>query len=112
MRILLVDDDNDVRETLGHILERAGHHVETARDGGEGLSKFRQGLFDAVVSDYQMPRMNGLLMLADILNLDPDTVVVLMSGDPPAADLVARVTPRPIHILRKPFDTAELLALL
>jgi len=114
MHILLVDDDNEVRKTLGHVLERAGHQVDTAVDGVEGVSKFRNGHFDAVVSDYQMPRRNGLLMLADILMLAPGTVAVLMSGDPPERRLIEVATPAhaSVHVLRKPFGTAELLALL
>lgn len=105
MRILLVDDEPVLRELFSDFLSSKGFEVETARDGREGVSKFRHGQFDAVVTDYQMPFMNGVLMIMEILVLEPNTRVVLMSADPPAA----RQIPVSVKVLRKPFRNTELL---
>jgi two-component system chemotaxis sensor kinase CheA len=65
-RVLVAEDSITSRLLLKHILEGAGCEVETAADGLEALSKLRQGRFDAVVSDVEMPHMDGLALTAAI----------------------------------------------
>jgi two-component system, cell cycle sensor histidine kinase and response regulator CckA len=107
MRILLVDDDSSTLEALKTMLTNRGHNVTTAVNGIEGLSIFRKTdtPFDAVVSDYQMPRSNGVIMLREMFRLAPTTRLILMSGDPPRqSDL-----PDGARMLRKPFNREDLL---
>src|SRR5262245_59046120 len=60
MRILVVDDDRDIREVLALLLESEGHDVEVAADGADALEKLRRGLCPAVVLlDMMMPRLDG-----------------------------------------------------
>jgi DNA-binding response OmpR family regulator len=103
MRILLVDDDEDVRLSLTRALTYAGHTVETAWGAREGLLKFRASEFDAVLSDWNMPFKNGFWMVTEILKLSPTAKVVMMSGDgsnkPPAG----------VPLLKKPFRIETLL---
>ena len=107
MRILLVDDEECLRELFTDALERKGHTVVEARDGVEGVAIFRKAEipFDAVMSDYQMPRMNGVLMLMEILKLDPNVRVLLASADPPD---ISKHLPSTVKVLHKPFRTQEM----
>jgi len=108
MRILIVDDEPVLRELFSDFFTMKGHEVETANDGVEGLNAFRTAElpFEAVLSDYQMPRMNGVLMLQAILELSPETRVVLASANPPD---IRKYLPETVKVLRKPFSNHELL---
>ncbi len=64
-RLLVVDDDEDVALGLRLLLERAGHHVTSARDGSEGLRSFFEQPADLVVLDVSMPVMDGWATLSD-----------------------------------------------
>ena len=78
--ILLVDDSPDgllVRRTL---LEEVGYTVQIAINGEAGLKLFETGKFDVVVTDYHMPRMNGLELIERIHALNPAMGVILLSG--------------------------------
>jgi YesN/AraC family two-component response regulator len=85
-RILVVDDDNHIRELMKESLEMRMEGVEivTAKDGLEGLSIFRKdekGGFDCVITDFQMPRLNGVLMIEAIRQLNPQQKIIIQSGD-------------------------------
>jgi CheY-like chemotaxis protein len=105
MRILVVDDEQDLRELFRDLLTRKGHDVVTAMDGVEGVSIFRHAVIpiEGVLSDYNMPRMRGDAMIGEILKLDPGVRVVMASADPP------RGLPASVKVLRKPFRNAELV---
>jgi CheY-like chemotaxis protein len=78
-RILLVDDSKDgllVRKTL---LEELGFTVQIANNGEEGLKLFQSTTFDVVVTDYRMPRMNGVELIQRIRAIDPHARIVLLS---------------------------------
>jgi DNA-binding NtrC family response regulator len=102
----VVDDYTELLEYLANLLESAGHEVELAADGREGLLKFREGGFDAVISDWNMPHLNGSEMISEIIKIDPTVKVVMMSGDytnqPPER------TPK-IKMFQKPFHPDALL---
>ncbi len=109
-RILLVDDSKDgllVRRTL---LEEVGYSVQIALNGEEGLKLFKTGKFDLVVTDYQMPRMNGLQLIASIREASPAMAVILVSGfveplglneaNTGADAVIAKSATEPSHLLR------------
>lgn len=81
MRILIVDDDDVLRRSVGITFERAGHVVMFARDGEEGIRLALKHAFDVVLSDIDMPVCNGLELLAAIKKTSQcaATIVVLMS---------------------------------
>jgi two-component system, cell cycle sensor histidine kinase and response regulator CckA len=83
MKILVVDDDQTMRDFWTDMLTALEHEVVTAKDGVEGVSVYRHGEFDFVVSDYQMPRMNGVLFLMEVRHINPAQKMLLASGDPP-----------------------------
>lgn len=79
-RVLLVDDDPRVLQLLRDLLLHDGYTVSTASDGEEGLRTFKPGLFDAVVTDVKMPKMDGIEMMKAIKALDPTVEVIVLTG--------------------------------
>lgn len=79
-RILVVDDDVQVRKLLEKLLERAGHQVITAADGREGLSAFGRAPADLVVTDLIMPEKEGIEMILEIRQANPAVKIIAISG--------------------------------
>ena len=79
-KILLVDDNPDGLLVRRQLLEELGLEVETALNGEEGLEKFASGRFDVVVTDYRMPRMDGIEMIRRIRARDAAARIILLSG--------------------------------
>jgi two-component system copper resistance phosphate regulon response regulator CusR len=78
--VLLVDDNQDGLLVRRALLEEVGYTVEVAHNGEEGLKLFQASDFDVVVTDYRMPRMNGVELIARIRQTNPSTRIVLLSG--------------------------------
>jgi CheY-like chemotaxis protein len=80
--VLVVDDEEIVRNMARVMLERAGYHVETAQDGSQGVARFaaRPGHFSAVLLDLTMPVMDGQQALERIHSIRPEMPVILSSG--------------------------------
>ncbi len=79
-RCLVVEDDDDVREMLEDALKSGGHDVVVARDGADGLEKFKTDTFDVVITDLAMPRMNGVQLARDCKALKPAVQVIMVTG--------------------------------
>lgn len=112
-RVLLVEDDRDVRESLVEVLEAEGHSVVQARNAREGLEQLaRPGAPAVVLLDMRLPGMDGGGFLGALQALpDADRFrVILMSADRSVNSL--REEPGVVAVLNKPFDFPELLALL
>jgi len=106
--ILVVDDADSVREVTARMLESAGHRVQQATDGVQALEMIRANAYDVVLSDVVMPRMGGRQLLEGVAKLRPKTLVVLTSGYPEGADVLADQ----VHFLPKPFHRSALLSLI
>jgi len=79
-RILYIDDDERVRRLVKSMLQAMGHEVDTAEDGPSGLSKFRDGDYDLVITDLGMPGMDGSEVVRTIKEIDPAFPMALISG--------------------------------
>jgi two-component system response regulator AtoC len=79
-RVLVVDDEESFRHLLCVILEKEGYEVETAQDGHEALTKMEGGLFDEVLCDIRMPRMDGIQFLKEVKRVNADSTVIMMSA--------------------------------
>jgi DNA-binding NtrC family response regulator len=79
-RILLVEDDARMRETLSMTMRRKGHTVTTADSGVRGMEKFTHGRFDVVVTDIIMPDMDGIEMTIEMLRAMPNAKILVISG--------------------------------
>ena len=80
-RILVVDDDASGRSLLSILLTYEGYNVVEARDGLEAVHELKKRSFDVVISDYHMPRFDGMQLLAICRILWPETAVVIVSGE-------------------------------
>ncbi len=78
--ILVIDDEPEIRNSLSEILSLEGHSVAVAEDGKEGLSTFKTGQFDMVLTDLGMPGMSGWQVAREIKTIDPHTPVAIITG--------------------------------
>ncbi len=79
-RILVVDDEDDLRMLLSQIVSGAGHVVTTAGDGEEAISLLKDNVFDLALLDIQMPKVNGIGVLKYIHSNCPKTKVIILTG--------------------------------
>jgi signal transduction histidine kinase/ActR/RegA family two-component response regulator len=80
LRVLMVDDEPNVREILAEFMTGDGHTVETADSSTEGLAKFRAAQFDVVVLDRAMPEMSGDQLAAEMKAVRPDVPIIMLTG--------------------------------
>ena len=112
-RILIIDDDVIMRKLLTDMLEHVGHDVISVSDGRSGFKANEETPFDIIITDMVMPEYSGINLITDLLNKDPDTKIIAISGGGTIdaerylsiAELIGAQ-----HILYKPFSTKELLA--
>lgn len=88
-RILIADDDPDIRESLRDWLERAGYLVEAVADGREAQARLEAARFDVVVTDLRMPGLDGLALLAEIERLAAPPKVIFLSGQATTTEAIA-----------------------
>ena len=79
-RILVVEDEKSMREVLRMLLEEEKYVVSIAADGLEGLSYIEKDIFDLVISDIKMPRLDGFGLLKKIKEISPDTLVIMITA--------------------------------
>lgn len=108
-KILLVEDNDEVRSLLTTILTDAGYAVQTAENGARALEVFDdfKDTFDLVVSDVVMPVMNGMELYRQLQKKKPDTRVILMSGHTDQMVSIEDLDLNRVNLLSKPFPTAK-----
>ena len=114
--ILVIDDDRLLRGTVELILKSEGHRVASARDGHEGLQRFRSGRFDLVACDIFMPNMEGLETIRRIRDVSTALPIIAFTGGPAQGNADGRVLRiadelGATEMLAKPFRRQELLDL-
>jgi CheY-like chemotaxis protein len=114
MKILIVDDNQELASAIQIMLEDEGYEVRLANDGQDGYGVFLEFKPDLVITDIQMPGENGLELMEHIRMHDPMVRTIYMSGD-----LISFWSPLeeekkryPVSLLEKPFSKVELMGLL
>lgn len=79
-RILIIDDNEQIREMIGEYLKTEGFEVETAADGAQGLAAFRRRPAALIITDLVMPEKEGLEVITEIKQLNPSTKIIAVSG--------------------------------
>lgn len=79
-KILVVDDDQGMRELLEIMLTEEGYRVSTAGDAGKALARCRKETFDLIITDLKMPKMDGIAFLREVKDLSPETMVILLTA--------------------------------
>jgi len=108
-RILVVDDEEPIRGLIEQILEREGFEVETASDGPTGLEKATSGEFDLILLDVRIPRKDGMTVLREIREVDPDAVVMVMTAYASIEQALEALRAGAYDYVPKPFKKDELL---
>lgn len=98
MRLLVVEDDPDNRMLLQEILAMMGHRVTAVGSAEDGMQAFRPGLFDALVTDLQLPGMSGLALAEALRAAEPALMVVIASGMGPSGDHRFLHLPKPYRV--------------
>jgi DNA-binding NtrC family response regulator len=111
-RILIVDDEEIVRESLSGWLEQDGYFVATAADGPSGLEKLRDGLWSILLVDLKMPGMDGLQVLEAARKQQPDLSVVMITAFATVETAVKAIKLGASDYIVKPFDPEELSLLI
>jgi len=112
-RILVIDDDELVRQTVRGILERAGHGVDEATDGSEGLLRATQLRPDLILTDILMPNQDGIEFILKLRKADPKAKIIAMSGGGSLQPVQLLVMAKELgadECLSKPFARAALLS--
>lgn len=104
-RILLADDQAEVRATLKLILELEEHTIVEACDGKEALRLFDEGPFDLVITDYVMPEMSGDMLALEIKKRAPVQPIIMITAH---AELLPYPVPGVDVLLSKPFQISDL----
>ena|SRR6266478_8882457 len=109
-RILVIDDDPDMRAMLEQTLKLAGHDVALASDGKEGVEQYHAKPADLVVTDLYMPNQEGLETIMELRKRSPEVAIIAMSGRATAGPMLSVAQKMgAVEVLQKPFVADELL---
>ena len=111
-KILIVDDDVALSESLVTILENEGYFIDTARTGREAEAKMKAGYYNVALLDIRLPDMTGIELLSRVNVIAPRTKKLVLTGYPDAPSAIRAVNEKADAYLVKPFDPDELIALI
>ena len=108
-RVLVIDDDAGVRESMRRMLSQAGFTVRVAETGAEGFELARDGAFDVVLSDMRMPGLSGLDVLRQLRDVRVDASFIMMTGFGTVDTAVEAMKLGAVDFVQKPFFRDELV---
>lgn len=113
IRIMIVDDEENVRNALRRVLKREGYEVTTAGGGSEALNLIKSFRPDVVISDFLMPEMNGVEFLKRVRDTYPEAIRIILTAHADVQMAVQAINEAGIfRLLTKPWDDAELKIML
>ncbi len=108
IRVLIVDDDQAVRQALSRTLEKIGYDVVVAEDGQAGLDRLRQGGIHIVLADLKMPKLSGQELLKAAKAIAPDVEVIVITGHGTVEEAVEAMKEGAYDFITKPFKRVQL----
>jgi len=108
-RVLLVDDDRDLRSINARLLLESGYHVDTANDGASGWRALNARHYDVLITDNTMPGVTGLELIKKLRSEDMTLAVILASGTAPMDELSQNPWMQIDALLPKPYTVAQLV---
>jgi two-component system, NtrC family, response regulator HydG len=108
LRILVVDDDQAIREALSRTLEKFGYEVLLAEDGQQGLDRLREGEVHLLLADLQMPKLGGQELLKAAKAIAPNVEVIVITGHGTVEDAVEAMKEGAYDFITKPFKRVQL----
>ena len=109
-RILLAEDDDDMRRFLVRALERAGHDVTPFAEGASAFEEIKRSAYDLLLTDIVMPEMDGIELARRAAELDPKLRIMFITGFAAVALHPDSKAPKDAKILSKPFHLKDLVA--
>lgn len=110
MRVLLVEDERELSRALAKMLSKDGYDVDCVYDGADGLSFASTGMYDLILLDVMMPKLNGFEVLSEIRRKKLDTPVIMLTALSDENDKIAGLDKGADDYVSKPFSMGELLA--
>jgi len=107
-KLLIVDDEKNIRMSLMRFFESLGHQASEADNGAQALALLNRERFDLVLTDFRMAEINGLELLKEIKRLDPDSLVVLMTAYATVENAVAAMKGGAYDYVTKPFSLEQI----
>lgn len=108
-KILVIDDEKSIRNTLKEILEYEKHQVDLAADGAEGIETLKKSKYDIVLLDIKMPEMDGIEVLEKVTKDYPDLPIIMISGHGNIDTAVKALKTGAYDFIEKPLDLNRLL---
>ncbi len=108
-RILLAEDDNDMRRFLVKALEKAGYHVTNFDNGASAYERLQEEPFSLLLTDIVMPEMDGIELARRASEIDPDLKIMFITGFAAVALNPDSDAPRDAKVLSKPFHLRDLV---
>ena len=109
-KIILAEDDEDMRRFLARALERAGHEVTSFAEGASAFEEIKQAGFDLLLTDIVMPEMDGIELARRAAELDPALKIMFITGFAAVALHPDSKAPKDAKVLSKPFHLRDLVA--
>jgi DNA-binding NtrC family response regulator len=109
VKILVIDDESSIRNTLKEILEYEQYHVDLAEDGIEGIAKFEKERHNLVLCDIKMPKMDGIEVLEKIFQISNEVQVIMISGHGNIDTAVESIKKGAYDFIEKPLDLNRLM---
>ncbi|WP_439181657.1 sigma-54-dependent transcriptional regulator [Carboxylicivirga taeanensis] len=108
-KILVIDDQRSIRNTLKDILEYENHTVDLAEDGEQGLEQFKANKYDVILCDIKMPNMDGMEVLDKLIEINPDAPIIMISGHGNIDTAVEAIKKGAYDFIEKPLDLNRML---
>jgi DNA-binding response OmpR family regulator len=108
-RILVVEDDGDIRRLNAEVLAHSGYHVDAAEDGAAAWDTLQRNRYDLLVTDNDMPKVSGVELLHKLHAAHMALPVILATGQLPKEEFIQYPWLRPAALLLKPYSFHELL---
>ena len=108
-KILVIDDEKSIRNSLKEILEYEKHEVQDACDGMDGLKKLEADKFDVIFCDIKMPKMDGTEFLDKVMEMNVDTPIIMISGHGTIETAVEAIKKGAYDFIPKPLDLNRIL---
>lgn len=110
MKILIVEDDMRLARALAHILVESHHEVDIVGDGASGLEWAESGMYDVIILDVMLPKMDGFEVVAELRRENVSTPVLLLTARDAVSDKITGLDSGADDYMTKPFSPAELMA--
>jgi len=111
-KVLVVDDEANLRKVLATMLRRTGYEVTVAADGEQGLAEFQKSGADIVITDLVMPKVGGMEILRTVNSSSPDVPVIIITAHGTVDSAVEAIKLGAFDYITKPFDQAEIQAVI